>query len=700
MKKIILGLCFIGALSSNAQTISDTGALRTYINAYIVPNGTRSITAQQLNAIFNAYLNLMPSGGGGVADSVLKSYIFDSVLYRPTPTFYSTDSIYIGGHSIAYGLDASPQDSSWSYQVAAYYGRPVANYAIVGAGITSVVRQNNIHIGAGNQMAGEFMGGLNTIRSNAGGMSTYEKVVNGYAAIFVNQFSKNNYPASGSSPVTRYGSGWSSIVDTADGSKSTNVAYTNNIGDSIVFAFTDSSATAVLMGCDSSGTVYNGSVVAVYLDNVLQRTVNTSGQTDGFADPAGGYPGHLSPMAIIFKGLPYGQHTLKIVNTQANYLYVDYFANLVDLHQAYPMLIMHDPYITTAAWGGTNMNGDIDVSNHKIDSLINTLKPYPVFDGITENYYTALAGTVSGDGIHPIDPGYDLLTLAGIAATDSVYTPGRLIYSGNYANGLYINTATGSEKVLTSKNFTSSNGVVINCGNAQLDPSIFTVVPGFHLNGNNGYVGINTTDPGAFLDVHAQPGATLPYELNLTGVAGNTQMSFSSYGTLYASIGLGGGILFSGAYNDFTAQAFGNINLVPASGTVNIEDNAKVEYTAHPALDSLTLVDYAQVMRNVGEHGLKVVGDASYTVAFGDESIIFTTTTTAARTLTLPVPTGMANRHISVCLYNVGANGIQIASTATIYHTDGTTGSIAVNTTGNWFDFVTDGTSWYETATK
>jgi len=58
MKKIILGLLLVTSLSAAAQPLTDTGAVRAYINAHIVPNGTRSITAQQLNTSLNGILNV------------------------------------------------------------------------------------------------------------------------------------------------------------------------------------------------------------------------------------------------------------------------------------------------------------------------------------------------------------------------------------------------------------------------------------------------------------------------------------------------------------------------------------------------------------------------------------------------------------------------------------------------------------------
>jgi|GEM_PF-6414818 len=69
-KCFLIGLCIglILACSCSAQ-ITDTATLRSYINSNIVPNGTRSITATQLNTSFNGILNVLPNSGKTIFNS-------------------------------------------------------------------------------------------------------------------------------------------------------------------------------------------------------------------------------------------------------------------------------------------------------------------------------------------------------------------------------------------------------------------------------------------------------------------------------------------------------------------------------------------------------------------------------------------------------------------------------------------------------
>jgi hypothetical protein len=61
MKKIFLVAALGISFFANAQIITDTATLRSRINADIVPNGTRTITAAMLNRILNGYLYNWPN---------------------------------------------------------------------------------------------------------------------------------------------------------------------------------------------------------------------------------------------------------------------------------------------------------------------------------------------------------------------------------------------------------------------------------------------------------------------------------------------------------------------------------------------------------------------------------------------------------------------------------------------------------------
>lgn len=59
MKRFIVFILLAISFIANAQIASDTGSLRVQINTQIVGNGTKSITATQLNNILNGITNLM-----------------------------------------------------------------------------------------------------------------------------------------------------------------------------------------------------------------------------------------------------------------------------------------------------------------------------------------------------------------------------------------------------------------------------------------------------------------------------------------------------------------------------------------------------------------------------------------------------------------------------------------------------------------
>ena len=56
MKKFTTIIAILLALGAASQPITDTGALRSYINTVIIPNGTRAITGLQMNRVLNGFL--------------------------------------------------------------------------------------------------------------------------------------------------------------------------------------------------------------------------------------------------------------------------------------------------------------------------------------------------------------------------------------------------------------------------------------------------------------------------------------------------------------------------------------------------------------------------------------------------------------------------------------------------------------------
>jgi len=95
---------------------------------------------------------------------------------------------------------------------------------------------------------------------------------------------------------------------------------------------------------------------------------------------------------------------------------------------------------------------------------------------------------------------------------------------------------------------------------------------------------------------------------------------------------------------------------------------------------------------------LHLINDTDYTVAVGDENVIFHQTLTNNRAVVLPDASTNLNRHIRIYLKNAGGFGININSVSQIYLT-GTASSTSqpVNFTSWSGDFESDGTSWYLT---
>ena len=69
MKKIIVFLLVLIALTANSQSIGDSGTLRARINQWVVPNSSQQITAQRLNLLLNGQLNVFGNMLSNIEDT-------------------------------------------------------------------------------------------------------------------------------------------------------------------------------------------------------------------------------------------------------------------------------------------------------------------------------------------------------------------------------------------------------------------------------------------------------------------------------------------------------------------------------------------------------------------------------------------------------------------------------------------------------
>jgi hypothetical protein len=288
---------------------------------------------------------------------------------------------------------------------AATWGLAVTDYSLSSSTAYYAAKQINQHY-ATNTTSASMVGavGFNDFRSfGFSNASMYKAVVGAYNAIFAAHFLGTfTVAGSGSSGVTVSGT-WTNVTTTAWGGKgaSSGGNYTTSNGASLTYSFTDSS---VVFG--GIGTSANGAQYQLLLDNVLVYNSTTNGLCTGVTDGIGYDEKHV-PFTVMFTGLSYGPHTLKVVNTDASTsdtLYVDYFGTLRPASTATPLILLKPNLldVTGAASGGSvpYVNSAIRKGARTMDSLFLTWNQYYPFY-VVPTAIDTLNGICSSDHIHP-----------------------------------------------------------------------------------------------------------------------------------------------------------------------------------------------------------------------------------------------------------------------------------------------------------
>lgn len=467
MKKLIYILCLLLPLGVLGQAFTQ----RT--------NGTFTPTDPRLNTTLNLYIprvcDTIGALQGGkdtvgaliwdkcghklwVRDTLLGGhywkqlsgvYIFDTVALVPLLLTPSGIGIAAVGDSYTIGSAASPiLDSAYIYRLGTYYRIPVINYAVSGTGSITSTYQHFLNINYPNQYLTSAMFGLNNLRFGGGGRKTINKIINGYKDVFCNHFSKTFYPASHSS-ITRSGSWTINWQSSSGGGKGGNSgAFTTGLNDYIQFPFIDSTVWFSVITGDGSGSIYTSPTIEVYIDGLLNETINLNLQTDGVAD--GSFDGKLIPLVRYYTGLSFGAHTIRVVNkTAGQYLLFDGFGTLVDRNNANTYVMFHVPKLNPTGYATVPNNANAimtDTVNVKIDSLYATFPSwYPVRVAKVNNYFDPHAG-MSADSIHPNNLGHRQITNSAIASvgTANIPQPGRIFYA---QGALWLQNDTGLVKI-------------------------------------------------------------------------------------------------------------------------------------------------------------------------------------------------------------------------------------------------------------
>lgn len=293
--------------------------------------------------------------------------------------------------------------------------------------------------------------------------NTYNKIINSNKFLWVNGNLKTWKSAGSSDSVTAYGT-WTAYTNTATAAspnaflsvplsetKSGSLSrQTTTINDSIVWTSpADSTVVIELLGWKLSG-----STVQVFIDGVSKGTWNTNSQTDSvntdiFVLGKVTYP-------LIFTGLPMTSHKVKVVNTTAGKLVVDFFGTLRDAKYSYPFIFVHDP-----DHGGTKAN--IVLNNGKQDSLVSTLQfmGYPAITFATNTYINA-ATDIAADSIHPNNSGHRHMD-SGMSIVYLTHIPQGENGTLTFSNSLHVrnsDAAYGYRRIANTSDFNRFYGSI------------------------------------------------------------------------------------------------------------------------------------------------------------------------------------------------------------------------------------------------
>jgi hypothetical protein len=409
----------------NADKLDTTDVKDYYLPLHL--NAPKTIRQYDNNIYFTA---------GGEVKS-------DSFRITRSTTFGSSTGILGVGDSYMEGYRPCTPDTIFFNRLSEIYGLIGTNYGVSARGIWRADSIHNYRVNPGHSFLSYVWAGFNDIRR--GGITndtTYRKVITGLKSIIANQFLKS-WVAGGSSGsgVTRHGTWTTTYTCASVGGKSpNNGAYTNTNNDSIVYVFPSADTTVVIatINGDSHAAGYNMGSFDIYVDNVLYGSFNGL-NADGISD--GAYDNQRTPNAFIITGLTNAIHRVKLVNTSANYLVVDYFGHLKDRTTSTPLLIGHAPYNNVAGFAVVPDKGSVaamDKLNNQIDSMVAvTAVGWPVYVVPTNSYLDTLTG-ICTDDIHPDNDGDIQITnatLSVLPVANTDVTDGTIAFTGTYFKG-------------------------------------------------------------------------------------------------------------------------------------------------------------------------------------------------------------------------------------------------------------------------
>ena len=329
---------------------------------------------------------------------------------------------------------ATLTDSGYAYRVRDSMNVPINNYSLGSTGVFYYAQIANQYVnGPFNSNVLYIGSSFNDIRAASGtDQRTYNKQAGMITSLFVLQFATRYISASditssttsqitNTGHVTRYGT-WTVGQNAAQygGKMVGGAAFTSTANDSVVYqGFGPAFGINMIAG---DGNLFVHSTIGVYVDEVLYRTVDLDSIADG--KTVNSHVDSRVPYGIVIAGLTNTFHSIKLINTQAHYMYVDYFTALDPNKPSY--IVSNVPQPATVTISATYVNK----MNTVVDSVFATLPSnYPAFTYPVNDFFHYEQGQGYSDSVHPDNAGHQAIMQSFVHTWDSI--------SSNLPNTMY-----------------------------------------------------------------------------------------------------------------------------------------------------------------------------------------------------------------------------------------------------------------------
>lgn len=251
------------------------------------------------------------------------------------------------------------------------------------------------------------MAGQNDIYRNGSAAKTLNKIEAMLRVLFVNHYATGFSAAGASTDLVRTGNYTTSYNARAVGGRigtaaiPGTTAVVNNAGTAgtVEYSFTGTTIAVQLIsdsGVDTFGTC------GIYLDGVLQQTVDLSSYYDNISD--GVNNNQTGPVAFWYTGLSNTPHVIKVQANGDGKCPVDFFAPLQNPIGNTPFIVTELPYRLTYPGGVTSADWDLGSARKLSIAQLIYDSGFPVAYYHVNKYYDMT--NVDPDNVHPLNGGH------------------------------------------------------------------------------------------------------------------------------------------------------------------------------------------------------------------------------------------------------------------------------------------------------